>query len=93
LREVSNVADIDPELRKDYEYFQKAKKDWLAEHSGKYALVKGGKLIGVFDTDAAAYAEGVKRFGNTSMLIARIQPQESIVWIPALQLGLTNARI
>ena len=87
------MADVDPELKRDYDFFQATKKDWLDQHSGKYALVKGRKLIGVFDTDAAAYAEGIKRFGNVSMLIARIQPQESVVWIPSLQLGLLNARI
>lgn len=87
------MAEIDPELLKDYKFFQSIKEDLLTKHNGKVALVKNEELIGVYDTTEAAYAEGIKRFGNVPLLIARIQAEESIVQIPSLQLGLLNARV
>jgi len=82
---------IDPALEKDYEYFQSIKAGLLKEHAGKFVLIRNGEVVGFYDTDEAAYEEGVKRFGNVPILIAKIEPEEGVVWIPTLQLGLLNA--
>jgi hypothetical protein len=57
---------------------------------GKWALVKGAKLYGFFDTEAAAYKEGLELFGDEEMLIHQILPEEFIHQNLALELGLIH---
>lgn len=74
-------------------FYASIKAELLEKHEGKFALIKGKELLGVFDTQANAYAEGLRKVGNVPMLIVRIQRDEPTVWIPALQLGLLRADI
>jgi hypothetical protein len=47
----------------------------LAEgHRGKFALVKGNTVVGVWDTLRDALQEGQKRFGQEDFLVQEIQP-------------------
>ena len=41
---------------------------------GKFALVKGNAVIGVWDTLREALQEGQKRFGQEDFLVQEIQP-------------------
>jgi len=82
---------IDPALERDYEYFQSIMADLLKEHAGKFVLIRNQTLVGFYDTDEAAYKEGVERFGNVPLLIAKVEREERAVRIPSLQLGLINA--
>lgn len=80
-------------LEKELEYFRQHKKRWLLHHEGKYALVRGEELIGTFTKEEEAYEEGVKRFGAGPFLIKPILKEESPEQIPAISLGLSNARL
>ncbi len=80
-------------LAEEREYYLKRKAELLEHYPGKYALIKGQELLAVFDTQDAAYAEGLKRLGNVPMLVVRIQAEEPVAWFPALQLGLIGAHI
>ncbi len=80
-------------LAEERKYFKEHKAELLERHPGKFALIKGQELLAVFDTPAAAYAEGLKRLGNVPMLVVRIQEEEPVAWFPALQLGLISAHI
>ncbi len=65
--------------------------EWAREHPGKYAVVKGDSLAGVFDTIEEALAAGVRAFGLTSFLVRQLgQPPEQIS-VPALSMGLLRA--
>jgi hypothetical protein len=81
------MADLDLE----YEYYESIKEELLKEHGGKFALIKGKELLGVFDTDYDAYKVGLEKCGDTPFLIVRIQRELEKRWIPALELGLLNA--
>ena len=65
----------------------------LRDHPGKWALIVGRKLLGVFDSPDTAYAEGLKISGNVPMLVVQILPEQPTVRFPALQLGLISARL
>jgi hypothetical protein len=46
----------------------------LKVHAGKFVLFKDGQLVGVYATDEAAYAVGIKRFGPDAVfLVARVE--------------------
>ncbi len=80
-------------LQKEYAYYRQIKSDLIKQNRGKFALIKGEKLIGTFDTDSDAYGAGLLQFGNTAFLIVRILDDDEKSSIPILQLGLLNANL
>lgn len=79
------------ELEKELKFFEEHRAEWLQYHAGKFALIKDCELVGVFDSDEAAYQAGVERWGNIPFLIKQILPHDRIEQIPALMYGLVNA--
>ncbi len=75
----------------EYKYYQNVKSKLLEESEGKFALIKGNELLGLFDTDMDAYQVGISKFGNVPFLIIRISKEEEQYWIPTLELGLLDA--
>jgi hypothetical protein len=82
---------VNETLSEEYAYFNEIKKELINNNEGKYALVKGRNLIGIFDTDTDAYQVGVMQFGNESFLIVKISFENEVFWIPTLELGLLDA--
>ena len=78
---------LEPELK----FFAENKTKLTKAHFGKFVLVKGSELIGVFDNAETALAEGAKRFGTDSFLVRQLNPDEKDIYIPALALGLLHA--
>ncbi len=78
-------------LINEYKYYQSVKSKLMEESEGKFALIKGQELFGLFDTDMDAYQVGVSKFGNAPFLIIRVANEEENYWIPTLELGLLNA--
>jgi len=78
-------------LEQEISFFEQNRKEWFQLYPNKFALVKGQKLIGVFDTAQAATEQGVVSFGLDSFLIRRIEEHERIIKIPAYSLGLLRA--
>ncbi len=84
-----NIEVLEAERR----FYERERARLLASHAGKFALIHGETLLGVFDSQPSAYEEGLRRLGNVPMLIIQIvreQPVEE--QSPALHLGLINAR-
>jgi hypothetical protein len=84
---------MDPKtLAEEREYFAQHRSELAGKSAGKFVLIHGRELAGIFDTQAAAYAEGLKRFGVVPMLIVQVRPEpEQVVQFPALALGLISA--
>lgn len=82
-----------PVLVDEREYFKAHRAELLKAHAGKFALIRGRALVGIFDTPKPAYQAGIKEFGNVPMLIAQISPEDVVVSYPALQLGLIGAAV
>lgn len=78
-------------LETELAYFIKIKQELLKHYEGKFALIVGEQLVGTFDTQEAAYTDGVAKFGNVPMLIKRIERDERIESVPAMSFGLIHA--
>jgi hypothetical protein len=72
-------------------FYQENRAALLQQHQGKFVLIKGRKLLGVFDSPDLAYAEGLKLLGNVPMLVIQVLPEQPVARFPALQLGLIRA--
>ena len=80
-------------LETELRYFESKKQELLQHHEGKYALIIGVELVGIFDHREEAYKVGVERHGNVPMLIKHIGRDEPPESIPAMNLGLIHARL
>ena len=81
-------------LEIEQDYFSRNKEELLKHHEGKFALISGESLIGIWDSQERAYREGVVRFGNVSFLIKRILEEEPVESIPLLLVGeVSNANL
>jgi len=78
-------------LETEIKYFEAHRAEWLKHHAGKFALVRGEDLVGVYDTSDAAYEEGVERWGNVAFLVKQILSVDPIEQMPAFVYGLLNA--
>ena len=65
---VTHSSELETELR----YFNQRRSELMRDASGKFALVKGEKLIGIFDSENAAIRHGYEALGNVSFLVKRI---------------------
>jgi hypothetical protein len=72
-------------------YYVSIKDKLLTESKGKFALIKAGTLVGIFDTDVDAYKAGLLKLGNVPFLIVQVLEQNPHPWIPIVQLGLLLA--
>ena len=80
------------DFSKEEAVYETKKSELLSLCEGKFALFKGEEFVGTFDTTNAAYAEGVRRFGNVPFLIKRVREIDAIAHFPSLTLGLMHAR-
>ena len=81
-----NAAPIllQPELR----YFERHRLELLARAPGKYALIKGETLVGVFDSEIEAVGAGYRRFGNDAFLVKHIVEAELPLTFATFNLGI-----
>jgi hypothetical protein len=52
----------------------------LLEHEGKFVVIKGDELLGVFDTYADALQSGYARWKLESFLVKQIAAVEQVLW-------------
>jgi len=78
-------------LKEELQFYNSIKETLLPHHEGKFALIHGGELVGIFVKDLDAYQEGVKQFGMTPFLIQYITKEDEAEKYPSLVLGLIHA--
>ena len=78
-------------LEREINFFTENKDAWLEEHPQKFVLVRGDKLIGVFDTLSDALTAGSRMFGLDHFLIRQVTEREDEIRIPAFSLGILRA--
>ena len=59
-------------LDKEVETYKVNRDHLLSTAEGKFVLVHGDKVIGTYDTEGDAIAEGYKQFGNVPFLVRQI---------------------
>ena len=64
-------------LEKELETFEALKSE-LIVNEGKFALIAGSELLGIFDTQADALKEGYRERGLEPFLVKKISAIESI---------------
>ncbi len=71
--------------------YESRKPQLLADHQGKFALVCGKEVAGVFDTDINALKAGYEKFGPVPLFIQQILPEIPEQSAPALSFGILTA--
>lgn len=56
-------------LEKEFKYYQDNQDDFVKEHSGKYLVIVEEELVGVYDSEAEAYTESIKKHELGTFLI------------------------
>lgn len=78
-------------LEQELHFYNEHLGEWLGQYRGRYVLVNGHELVGVFNTADEALADGARRFGLSSFLVRRVEPVQDDVRLPVLTLGLLRA--
>ncbi len=63
-------------LKKEMETFAKKKPKLLEESAGKFVLIKGDTILGVYDSQNDAIKIGISNFGNAAFLVKKIEAIE-----------------
>ncbi|MGZ5476228.1 MAG: hypothetical protein ACXW3E_05275 [Thermoanaerobaculia bacterium] len=80
---VTEAASFESEI----DYFEKHRIELLSRAAGKFALVKGEKLVGVFETETEAVRSGYQQFGNEPFLVKHIVEADVPLNFTAFNLG------
>jgi hypothetical protein len=79
-------------LDEEIKYFDEHWEEWEAAHPGKYVLIKGTTLLGVYDTIEAAVEEGLRLFYPGRSFLARpLSAHEREVHDAGIVLGVWDA--
>jgi len=75
---------LDEELRT----YEKHRAKLLSDSEGKYVLVKGQRLVDVYESQEEALKRGYQEFGNEPFLVKQIVEVELPLNFATFQLGL-----
>jgi len=78
-------------LETELVYFNEQRNELLKIALGKFVLIKGRELHGIYDDELAAYKAGVAMFGLQPFMIKEVLAEEQIHQIPAHHLDLIHA--
>jgi hypothetical protein len=76
-----------PELETEWRYFNEHRADFVEEAAGKYALIKGDTLIGMYDNEASAIRTGYERLGNVPFLVKQVTAVDIPLTFTSFDLG------
>lgn len=65
-------TDLKTALDTEAHYYERIEKNLLRYHRGRWAVIIGRQLIGIFEEPQEAYRNVVKKYGNIPMFIKRI---------------------
>jgi hypothetical protein len=78
-------------LEKERAWYEANKVDLLAKHRGKWIVVHGDRLVGIYDTSTEAYNKGVEVTRCEEILVRCVVEKDEPFSAPALTLGLLDA--
>ena len=78
------AAPEDFPLRAELEAFESRRAELVDRASGKFALIRGDRLAGIYDTEADGIREGYRLFGNVPFLVQVIRPVDVPEHVPAI---------
>ena len=65
----------------------------LESSKGKFVVIKGRELLGIYDSNDDAYEAALDKYGLSGFLLRPVRETQQVVSIPALQLGILHGRI
>ena len=68
-------------LTEEQAFFEEHRFEWLGEHEGQLALIKGRTLYGFYDTVKEAFEAGLALFGYQEMLIMDVLEKDPVSFI------------
>ena len=77
-----------PELETELRFFEAHRAELVAQASGRYALVRGDRLAGIFDDQNEAIRTGYETFGNQAFLVKQITDVDIPLNFTSFNLGL-----
>ncbi len=82
-------------LAEELKTYQAQKANLLRQSHGKFVLIKGDQIIGLYDREEEAYREGYQRFRRAAFLVKQVQEQDKTYYVGGSALtflGLENDR-
>ncbi len=61
-------------LEAEFRYYREHQKELVKDHDGKFVVIRGSEVLGVFDTYEQAYADTVQEHPLGTFLIQRVGP-------------------
>ena len=65
----------------------------LEQFPGKFALVKGSKIVGLYDRKEEAYNEGYEQFHRAAFLVKQVQEQDKTFYVGGSVLGIEDEEV
>ena len=76
-----------PELEAELQYFNEHRAEFLEQAAGKFALIKGDRLIGMFDSETNAIRNGYQKLGNVPFLVRQVTEVDIPLTFTSFNLG------
>jgi hypothetical protein len=76
------AEDALAELAEERATYRDRLPELVREHEGRFVLIKGQNLVGVFSDRSAALQEGYRRFGIVPFLVRQVAASEPVVYLP-----------
>jgi hypothetical protein len=76
-----------PELEIEWRYFSDHRAAFFEQAPGKFALIKGDSLLGLFDSEASAIRHGYETLGNVPFLVKQITEVDIPLTFTSFDLG------
>lgn len=67
---------VTPNLATELKTYEANKDNLLGAAEGKFVLIRGTEVVGVFDSQMDAISAGYKKFGNVPFLVKQIRKVE-----------------
>ncbi|MBI4501536.1 MAG: hypothetical protein HY700_10275 [Gemmatimonadetes bacterium] len=66
-----------PVLEEELQTYEDNREKLLGSSKGKFVLIKGAEVVGVFDSQLDAIGQGYEKFGNVPFLVKQILEVET----------------
>ena len=63
-------------LEEELKTYEQNKSDLVKKANGKYVLIKGKMIVGIFESENDAIRIGIEKFGNGPFLVKKIEEVE-----------------
>ncbi len=69
-------------LDEEVQTYENRKPELLGTSEGKFVLIKGGEVAGIYESETDAITDGYNRFGNVPFLVRqvlRVEPTQNFI--------------